>query len=97
MSILPALALFPIVQLTGVTHATPNGVDFRTAVDKPPFAQTFVGAVLAAVLAGLVVWFVTSRQPVRLEVTAASLAAPSDSRQPEDSNKIAPSTDPTPS
>lgn len=43
-------------------------------MDKPPFAQTFVGAVLAAVLAGLIVWFLTGRKPIQVEVTAASAA-----------------------
>ncbi len=43
-------------------------------MDKPPFAQTFVGAVLAAVLAGLIVWFLTGRKPIHVEVTAASAA-----------------------
>lgn len=30
-------------------------------MDRPPFSQTFVGAVLVAVVAGLVVWLLTGR------------------------------------
>jgi hypothetical protein len=55
-------------------------------VDKPPFTQTFVGAVLAAVLAGLIGWFVTGRQPVRVELSPASVAAVPEQRQ-RDANR----------
>jgi uncharacterized protein YgiM (DUF1202 family) len=58
-------------------------------VDKPPFAQTFVGAVLAAVFAGLIVWFLTTRQPVRVEATSASVAATPELRPREANSDVA--------
>ena len=63
-------------------------------VDKPPFTQTFIGAVLAAVVAGLVVWFLTTRQPVRVEVTAASVAAAPELRAREANSDASTSTIP---
>jgi uncharacterized protein YgiM (DUF1202 family) len=51
-------------------------------MDRPPFAQTFVGTVLAAVLAALMVWLFTSRQVVRVEVTNAGAIAASPQSSP---------------
>ena len=58
-------------------------------MDKPPFAQTFVGAVLAAALASLIVWFLTSRQPIRVEVTSASVVATPELRPREANTDVA--------
>ena len=51
--------------------------------NKTPVSQTLVGAVAVAVLAGLIVWLVTGRQVVRVEVVnAASITT---APQPRDS------------
>ena len=61
-------------------------------MDKPPFAQTFVGAVLAAVVAGVIVWLLTTRQPVRVEVTSAAVLPAPELRPREPNTDVATST-----
>lgn len=52
--------------------------------DKPLFSQTFVGALLVAVLAALIVWFFVGRQVVRVEViNAGAITASAEPRSSE--------------
>ena len=50
-------------------------------MDKRPFAQTFIGAVLVGVLTGLILWLVTGRQTIRVELT--NTAGITNANQPE--------------